>query len=143
MKFMAVVKIKIEFVYIRNGGFEVLKEQFNMRRRYLKEKNIRERPHLQRSLRELVCDRFFSERVYVKDIPEVAGRYVELQANMKVPRRFIFQKTTQRRRVLTALQVDCNLRRRSKKVILQIQPHTQINKNKPSVEKTVTEYILN
>ena len=48
MKFMAVVRIIIELVYIRNGGFEVLQEEFKMKKRYLKDNNILVKRHLRR-----------------------------------------------------------------------------------------------
>ena len=86
------VRIIIELVYIRNGGFEVLQEEFKMKKRYLKDNNILVKRHLRRSLPELIGGRIFCERVYVKDIPEVAGRYVELSANRRVRRRFILRR---------------------------------------------------
>ena len=48
MKFMAVVRIIIEPVYIRNGGFEVLQEEIKTKKIYLKDNNILVKRHLRR-----------------------------------------------------------------------------------------------
>ena len=48
MKFMAVVRIIIEPVYIRNGGVKVLQEEIKTKNIYLKDNNILVKRHLRR-----------------------------------------------------------------------------------------------
>ena len=48
MKFMAVVRIIIEPVYIRNGGVKVLYEEIKTKNIYLKDTSILVKHHLRR-----------------------------------------------------------------------------------------------